>query len=375
MSTQDHMKSPLYLSASLVSALLLSACDSADNTTDAGAEAGVTAGVATGGTSAEAGVSAGVEAGVEAGVTAGTEAGTSGAEVEVGRIDPSTPLPTPTETTLEPPASINEPREGATNEGCTGTWVEETRGWVVDERGQPLEGAKVQLCVREAESGTLSCLMPADSATDGSFSVSVPQNARCMSEATFRSLVPRERFATMYCHADLATASDDGALRVLEPLVLYETRPALEVSEGDASVSVSLPNELSVTFQPDDLFGADPDELWSRQLPPTAPGLCFLKEASGQVDGLFTFSPEGDLSGSSSAVRFPNEIGYAPMSEVALYVLGNLDCSVVGQEEGIPEGEWARAGSAFVDASGMWIEADAEQGLPCFSWFGYGPLP
>jgi len=333
----------------------------------AGAAAGVTAGATAG---AAAGVTAGATAGAAAGAAAGATAGaTAGAEAPPrGRFDPAAPLPEPAATPLAPPAAIAAPAAHAPDPACAGSWVAEARGWVVDEVGRAVEGAKVQLCVRVAGSGSLLCLMPADTGADGAFSLSVPNDARCLDELTFRSLVPRERYATMYCHAQLSDVGADGVLRAVSPLVLYETRPALA---SDAA-SVTLAGDLTVRLDdPSALFGQDLADVWGRPVAPTAPGLCFLGEGA-RVDGLFTFAPEADVVGAAAALRFPNAAGYAPGAEVALYALGNLDCTL-GGEERVEEGDWDRFGTGVVDASGAWVEAPAAGGLPCLSWFGYGP--
>lgn len=285
-----------------------------------------------------------------------------------GRFDPSAPLPEPMATTLTPPASIAAPGDATPDPACVGSWVAQARGWVVDEVGRAVEGAKVQLCVRVAGSGNLLCLMPADTGADGAFSLSVPNDARCLAEATFRTLVPRERYATMYCHASLSNIGADGVLRANDPLVLYETRPALSAEGG----SVTLTGDLTVSLDdPSTLFGQDLAEVWGRPVAPTSPGLCFLGEGA-QVDGLFTFAPEADVVGAAAALRFPNAAGYPAGAQVTLYALGNLDCTL-GGEERVEEGDWEAFGVGVVDATGAWVEAPAAGGLPCLSWFGYGP--
>ena len=300
---------------------------------------------------------------------------TAGGMESPSRIDLQSDLPTPVKTTLEPPAAIMTPSMGTPDEECRGAWVEEIRGWIVDEVGQPLQGGKAQICVRVHPSNDLLCLLPAESDETGYFSISVTGDARCMSDAALRSIVPQEEFAAMYCHASLDGLGDDAVLRITDPIVLYETRPATdrqEVSGEDQPHTVTLMGELSVTVIPNSLYKVSYDTLMGRPVPTDGPGLCFLKDQP-QIDGLFAFYPEGDITDASAALRFPNTAGYDPMSEVDLYVLGNLDCSLEGREEGIEEAEWHRFGQGRVDESGMWIEKEAEGGLPCVSWFGYGP--
>ena len=242
-----------------------------------------------------------------------------------------------------------------------------------------MPGAKVQLCVRIYGTGELLCIQPKDTRAEGYFSIAVPESARCMSDAAFRTLVPRVAFAPMYCHADFSAERTDAILRITEPLVLYQTRPAISVEAlGDTSLPhrVELIGELSLTLTPDDLYGPEISGIGGRALSPESPGLCFLHEGdTPQIDGVYAFAPEGDLTGSTATVRFPNTAGYEPGAEVAIYVLGNLDCSVEGQMESLEEASWSQQSSAIVDETGMWVETTPEAGLPCLSWFGYGLAP
>ena len=294
-------------------------------------------------------------------------------------FDPTSPLPTPVATTQAPPAKIAEASGGSVDSTCEGKYASEVRGWVVDEVGEPMKGAKVQLCIREFESGLLICLRPVDSEEGGYYSIPVPATSRCMAEAAFRSIVPRVAFAPMYCHARFPSMREDDVLRVTEPLVLYQTRPALSVmTEGESNRQrVEFLESLTVSFSAEALYGPTVDELGVRALPTTSPGLCFLEdgEEAPQIDGLFAFAPEGDFDGENASIRLQNSAGYAPGSQVALYVLGNLDCSLVNSDEALEEASWTQQGVGVVDDSGMWIDAPPETGLPCLSWMGYGPLP
>jgi hypothetical protein len=336
----------------------------------------------------EAGDNAGDEAGDEAGNSSGTgviiEAGdTAGEMSSTPNFDPTEPLPTPQATSVAPPTKISEPSDDPLDATCGAQYVSEVRGWVVDEIGEPMSGAKVQLCVRVYGTGELLCVQPKDTQAEGYFSVAVPESARCMSDAALRALVPRVAFAPMYCHADFSVERTDGVLRLTEPLVLYQTRPALSAEDlGDPSQphSVELIGDLSLTLIPDDLYGPEISGMGGRALSPDAPGLCFIhgdsdQDGDPQIDGVYAFAPEGDLTGSTATARFPNTAEYEPGAEVNLYVLGNLDCSIEGQMESLEEASWSIQGRAQVDDSGMWIETIADAGLPCFSWFGYGLAP
>jgi hypothetical protein len=274
-----------------------------------------------------------------------------------------------------PPAQIGEPSDDQLDPACEGAYVSEVRGWITDEVGEPMAGAKIQICIRVYETGMLLCLQPKDTVSGGYFSVNVPETSRCMSEMATRALVPRVAFAPIYCHADLEGERSDAVLRLNDPLVLYQTRPTMRFDDlGDTSAphTVDLPGDVTLTLTPDDLYGPTIETLGGRALSPDAPGLCFLGEAEGPAfDGVYAFAPEGDLTGSTATLRFPNDAGYDPGADVELYVLGNLDCSIEGMSEPLEESSWTRQGRATVDASGEWIESAADGGLPCLSWFGY----
>ena len=334
-----------------------------------------------GGTEGNGGQEGGQEGGQDGGQDGGSTWGVGGTDgnnpnTSTSRIDLQSELPTPAQTTLEPPAEIQTPATASPDSTCAGQWVEEVRGWIVDETGNPLQGGKAQVCVHVSPANELLCLMPSDSDETGYFSIIVPEDARCMIDVALRSIVPLEEFAAMYCQMDFAQVGEDAVLRMTEPLVLYETRPALsrqEVTSEDEPHTVTLLGDLSLTVIPNTLYKVSYDKLLGRPVPVDGPGLCFLKDQP-PVDGLFAFYPEGDIVDSSAGLRFPNTAGYEPMSEVELYVLGNLDCSVEGQEEGIDEAKWHAFGRGVVDASGMWVEKTSEGGLPCISWLGYGPV-
>ena len=239
-------------------------------------------------------------------------------------------------------------------------------------------GAKVQLCIRNFVTGALTCLMPKATDREGYFSVPVSESARCLSSAALRAIVPRVAFAPIYCHGDLTGETGDGILRIEDPIVLYQTRPALSIDEPSIEEglhTVSLLGDVKLDLLAEDLYGPTVDELGGRPIAPTDPGLCFLEEGDDAptIDGIYAFAPEGDITGSTARLSFANIAGYEPGEEVQIYVLGNLDCSIEGQEEPLEEGEWTIATTAVVDDGGMLIQSPEGEGLPCLSWFGYGP--
>ena len=309
-------------------------------------------------------------------IAAGSDGGN---ESSTPTFDPSTPLPEPTATTQMAPEAIAAPSEGEVDASCEGNYFNEVRGWVVDELGEPMVGAKVQACVRDYATGTLACLSPQTTRTGGYFNVPVTESTRCMLSVTLRAIVPRVAFAPMYCHGSFEGDSGDGVLRLNEPLVLYQTRPAENIStsgEETGESSLVLNGDLHMTLNNESLYGPTVDEIGGRPVSPDAPGLCFLEHSEGapQVDGVYAFAPEGDFTNDSAQVSFPNTMGYAPGEEIQLYVLGNLDCSIEGMSESLEEGDWVPITTATVDMGGARIETNDGSGIPCLSWLGYGPI-
>ena len=141
--------------------------------------------------------------------------------------------------------------------------------------------------------------------------------------------------------------------------------------DGDTVKNMDLLGDLTLSFVPNHLHSIAWNEVGARPVPIDGPGLCFLEEQPA-LDGLFAFYPEGDFVDGSAQIKVPNVAKHEPLTEVNFYVLGNLDCSVEGQEEGIEEAAWHSFGKGIVDESGLWIETLSDVGLPCLSWLGYG---
>ncbi|MEE2645103.1 MAG: hypothetical protein VYD19_09240 [Myxococcota bacterium] len=286
------------------------------------------------------------------------------------------PLPTPRPTERTRPTSIDAPFSGGElNEAaCSARRIAEVRGWILDEVGEPVSGAKAYFCIRFNE-GELACLRSEETDAEGVFTVTVPLESQCVDRAALRAQVPNGGFASIYCDLseDLVELpeSDDPVLRLNEPFILYQTRPftglTLEAEGDDTRAEVSF-GELSLSLISEQLFIADPEELRARQVPTDAPGLCFLDEPA-EIAALYAFSPEVDLFGGRAGLRLPNESGAAPGESLKLFALGSLDCSLNADEK-LEEGHWEEIGTARVDESGEWIEAEATSGLPCLSWFG-----
>lgn len=247
------------------------------------------------------------------------------------------------------------------------------RGAVQDgTSGNPLPDARPQACVRVADSSnTLICVRPSTTDETGAFTQSIPFDAQCMAGITFRVSLPQTHRASVYCKAELPESSP--ALNVEAPFVLYPTEPATELPDlGDpqASRTVRFASGLELDLVPGDLYfpSGTYDDLAATPVDPTGPGLCFLDPAA-PVNGLMAFSPEVDVTGAPLPVRIPNTTNLAVGTEVELFVLGGLDCTLASGEP-LPEGVWQSIGRGQVSADGSLIEAP-DTGVPCLTWLGY----
>ena len=258
---------------------------------------------------------------------------------------------------------------------CTAdSWVAAVQGRVVDEADQGVGGAMVQLCVRTGgPSGTLLCVRPESSDGVGLFTIQVPQAARCMVRATLRVLLPEQDRATSYCELDLVGA--DGVLALSAPMLLVETHPATALPPlGDTASArtVVFDDGLELDVVPQQFFGGSYDALAARRVDPAAVPLCFVDDPAA-FEGLYAFSPEGDVQSATYDVRIPNPTDLPVGAAVDLFTLGGLGCHLTDGTT-VPEGQWARFGTGTVRADGV-IEASGADGLPCLSWLGYALAP
>jgi hypothetical protein len=278
--------------------------------------------------------------------------GDAGGEADV--VD--TPFPEVPDTTRDPSCT-------------TGTWIVQVRGFVETDSGEPVQSAFAQICIREAASGRLTCLAPEDTHANGEFRVNIPENLRCMGSMTLRSLHITSDSATMYCEGQLDDASD-AILEVADTLVLHETTRATtlpEMGNQDDSRAVVFSDGLAVDVVPARYYGPtldSYDDLAAQRI--TATDLCFL-EGEAAFDGLYAFSPEGDVDGDNFGMRVPNTANLAAGTSVGFYVLGGL-ATLLPNDTQVTEGEWYRYGSGTVSGDGSVIEGD---GLPYFAWFAY----
>ncbi|MCA9668572.1 MAG: hypothetical protein KC503_23430 [Myxococcales bacterium] len=291
----------------------------------------------------------------------------------VGCSDSSSPADSAADTTPRD-ASTEQTTPDASPDAavCTARYTERVTGSVVDENGKGIANARPQLCLRLANTA-LVCLDPPFTDAEGKFEINVPESTRCIAEAVMRALVPSTANATTYCPVSLPSdASPDVALA--SPFTVFATKPATTLPpEGDVAQArvVRFDDGLEIDVIPKDTFLAAPGYagLAARRLAPDAPGVCFLDAAQrAKVSALYAFSPEGNLLDGGFTARIPNGTNLPANSDVALYLLGGLDCIL---EDGtlVGEGQWVNYGSGKVSADGATVEAK----IPCLTWFGYGP--
>ena len=166
------------------------------------------------------------------------------------------------------------------------------RGWVSDENGQGLAGAKASVCVKD-ESGMTQCLPPVDTQSDGTFLVDLTANS-CVSDAAFRVILPGQNRTAMYCMMPM-DKRDGTQLTLLNPMKLYATVPPTSIpamGSGEEPVTVQFDGGFEMTVIPWDLTSSYND-LQSTSIPGDTPGFCFLEGQQPPVR-LHGFSPDGD---------------------------------------------------------------------------------
>lgn len=245
-------------------------------------------------------------------------------------------------------------------------WVVSVSGKVQTETGAGIGGAFAQVCLRQAPGNLLLCLRPDDADMNGDFSVEIPDNTRCLSEITMRSLQVDVNRASMYCHLKLNHC--ETAVTLPTPVTLYPTTPAPNLpAEGDRNITrtVTFADGLEMEVKPFDFF-SDYAQLAAAKV--TERNLCFL-EGQPAPDLLYAFSPEGAISGTGFAARIPNSEGWAAGTMADIWVLGGLGCMTPTGEE-ITEAGWEKIAVGTVNASGTHIETTATAGITCLTWMG-----
>lgn len=283
---------------------------------------------------------------------------------------------------------------------CEGFFVQSFKGFVQFEDGTGALGAKAQICVLSAKTGSLACLQPSDVAEDGSFELLVPSSSSCIATATGRMVmtptycsddnecdgvacVPQRYadggvchvgHAVMYCDAAMVPEVPDVVLTepyILHSLNLPQTLPPLGDEEEVRTVVFA--DGLEMDFRPFDIFasGGGYNALASRYFTPDTPGFCHTESAPVEFDGLYGFSPESNIIGPGNfPTRIPNRDNAAPGTEYDLYILGGLQCQLQDRSH-VGETEWKQFAKGVVNAEGTFIETLEDQGLPCLNWLAY----
>lgn len=248
---------------------------------------------------------------------------------------------------------------------CSERWVVGVRGRIVAAAdAAPVEGGRPQLCVRVSPAGGLVCLKPPSSASDGSFTIVVPEAVRCMEQAAMRVLAPGQPFATTYCH--VALGAESAVLELSEPFALHAVEPGAVPARGDLTMErpVVLAGGLTLELAPDAFADlADYDALASGRY---AALPCDL---SADVIAAWAFSPEVRLDG-GAAITLDDSLGLAPDTEVELVIVGGLETTLIDGTP-VPEAELGVIGTGRVSADGTRIETSAR--LPYLSWLGIRP--
>ncbi|OGQ90205.1 MAG: hypothetical protein A2289_03745 [Deltaproteobacteria bacterium RIFOXYA12_FULL_58_15] len=244
--------------------------------------------------------------------------------------------------------------------GVDDHWSTRVTGTVVDEVGSGIDSARLTLCLNG------DVCLPSISEADGSFAITVPERNACFQTADMHARLPNSHRTATYCRMDL----EGGAcpLFAARPFVLFPTTPATTLpplGNADAVRTVVFADGLEIDLVPSGIYPSGRyEDLAVAKIATDAAGLCFL-EGAPVVLALYGFSPEGDVKDTNFPVRIPNGAGLDADTEVDLWVLGALNCTVAGTSVG--EGVWMNFATAAVDASGTLIEAE----IPCLSWFGY----
>ncbi|MBK6685682.1 MAG: hypothetical protein IPG45_14525 [Deltaproteobacteria bacterium] len=259
---------------------------------------------------------------------------------------------------------VETPPDPTPDPACTADWLTVVKGDLVRAGGGPIEDARAQLCLR-TPNDVLRCLRPAATCADGHFEIAVPEEARCVAHGALRMLLPTGGYATTYCELPVVNPP---VVTLPSALRLYATNPVANLPPaGDltASRDINFEGGLVASLIPNDTY-VEYGDLAARKIAAADPVPCFL-EGQPAPDGLWAFSPEGDIVGDGAPLVIPNTTGLAAGSMVRLYVLGGLDCTL---SDGtlVPESEWREYGNAQVSADGTVIEGAR---LPCLTWFGY----
>lgn len=252
---------------------------------------------------------------------------------------------------------------------CTeGTWVVGAKGRVLDEMGEPVADAGVQLCLETQDEDGV-CLSPAFTNARGEFEVIASELYRCWTDGRLRLLAPTLDYATTYLKMDLS-AVVDAVIEVGAEGTVYRTPPAETLPPvGDelSARDVEFEGGLRLSVVPESLFSLHYEDLGARRFSPSELPAPFAFD--GEPLAVWALSPETALtSGAKFDVSVDNTFGLAAGAEVELHLMGGIG-SFLESGEAIPEGEFMRIGTMRVSADGQRVESLPGEGLSYFSWF------
>jgi hypothetical protein len=253
---------------------------------------------------------------------------------------------------------------------AAGTWVAAVYGRIVDTRGDGVEGAFAQHCLR-LHDGRFVCTAPAMSLASGWYVQVFDEELRCVDEIAIRASKPGAGFSTTYCHIPLEP--DDGVQLLPHPAALLDVAPPAALPPvGDPAAPRDVAFEGGVTLTgvvPDELFGGDYEDLAGSSVPLT-PAIdyrpCFLGEGE-ELLGLYAFAPEVEPL-TPVGLRVPNDAELPDGTKVTLYALGGL-ATLRPDGTQIEEADFEAFGTATVQGDA--IVSDEDVRMPALTWFGW----
>ncbi|MDP2343905.1 MAG: hypothetical protein Q8O67_23310 [Deltaproteobacteria bacterium] len=238
----------------------------------------------------------------------------------------------------------------AADPGCGARTLFSVGAAIVDDTGQPIAGARMQMCTHSAE-GTFACLRPTAADAAGIVRVEFPERTRCLERVVARVLVDADH-GTVTC--GVALGGTDTTPTFSEPIVV--PRVARGARAGD---DVSLAGGLSLTVDDDVAPGLDLASLGAGMNTSS----CVAAAAPTSTTKLWALSPEGGLESPGLAARLA-DTGLAAGTRVSAHVLGGLDCQ-------LPDGTDVERGAFAAFASGLRVDDDGGLDLgsiPCLTW-------
>lgn len=252
---------------------------------------------------------------------------------------------------------------------CSGTFLEEVTGGLVDVEGAAMADATVGLCLRSEQNRreTFVCLRPVTPDAEGVWSVAVPVALRCVKHAVVRLAAPGH--ATSYCVVEVEGAPSTLEAPTWDLLPMPADPPAW--GAGDEEIALAADDGATVAIRPSDLEeDQDPAAVRFRSVDVATHRPCFLP-ADPTPMSLYVLEPESNVvrAGGLPAVLRDGSAA-APGTPVTLYLLGGLHTILDG--EIVQEGTWVPFAETEVGANGEVPTPDGD-GLPQLGWFGVVP--